>query len=86
MFYSLTFNKYINPPQKEKYDCNLRYLKTRSDDNENTIKKRLEVYKEKTLPILDFYKERKLLHHVNGMLEIEQIFGKISGIIASLET
>ena len=30
--------------------------------------------------------EGEELHHVNGMLEIEQIFDEISAIIASLET
>ncbi len=33
----LTFNKYFNPPKKEKYNCGLNYLKARSDDSEKTI-------------------------------------------------
>ena len=47
---------------------------------------RFETYLNKTLPILNFYKEQNLLHHINGMLEIDQIFDEIRVIIASLET
>ena len=39
-----------------------------------------------TLPILNFYKERNLLHYINGMSKIDQIFDEICHIIASLET
>ena len=83
---ALTFNKYINPPQKEKYDCNLKYLKTRSDDNENTIKKRLEVYKEETLPILDYYSDQRILYKIDSTGKINQVYKEICDIIASLET
>ena len=56
------------------------------DKNEKTIILRYETYLEKTLPILDHYKEQNLLHHINGMLKIDQIFDEIRVIIASLET
>ena len=68
------------------FEICLRFLVKRSDDNEETIAKRLETYLNKTLPILEFYKKQNLLHEVDGMHEIDQIFEKIRGIIASLET
>ena len=82
----LTFNKYFNPPQKEKYDCNLKYLKTRSDDNENTIKNRLEVYTKKTLPILDYYADQRILYKIDGTRKINQVYREICDIIGSLGT
>ena len=82
----LTFNKYFNPPQKEKYDCNLNFLKTRTDDNEETIKSRLDTYIKQTLPLLDYFKEQKILHKVDGTGEIDQIYNEIRGIITTLET
>jgi len=82
----LTFNKYFNPPPKKKYDCNLKYLKTRSDDNENTIKKRFEEYTKKTLPILDYYADQRILHKIDGTKKINQVYKEICDIIASLET
>ena len=82
----LTFNKYFNSPQKEKYDCNLKYLKTRSDDNENTIKNRLEVYTKKTLPILDYYADQRILYKIDGTRKINQVCREICDIIGSLGT
>ena len=80
----LTFNKYFDPPQKEKYDCNLKYLKTRSDDNKNTIKNRLKIYTNKTLPILDYYADQRILYKIDGTRKINQVYGEICDIIGSL--
>ena len=55
------------------------------EQTEKTIKNRFETYIDKTLPILDFYKEQNLLHQINGIEEIDQIFVEIRSIIASLE-
>jgi len=53
----------------------------RSDDNLETIKKRLEVYKTKTLPVHDFYKKTGRYVSVNGMGTIEEIFKQISVVL-----
>ena len=82
----LTFNKYFDPPQKEKYNCNLKYLKVRTDDNEKTIKNRFYTYTKETLPILDYYVDKKILHKIDGTRQINQIFDEIRSIFASLET
>jgi adenylate kinase len=39
----------------------------RTDDTEEVIKHRLEVYDEHTLPMLDYYRQRERLITVNGM-------------------
>ena len=82
----LIFNKYFKPATSKNHSCDPKFLKKRSDDNEKTIINRFETYLTATLPILNFYKEQNLLHHINGMSEIDQIFDKICHIIASLET
>ena len=82
----LIFNKYYNPATKINHPCDSKFLSKRSDDNEKTIVNRYETYLNKTLPIIDFYDKQNLLHQINGMLEIDQIFGEIRCIIASLET
>jgi len=81
----LIFNEYFNPANEENHSCESKFLVKRSDDNEKTILKRYETYLEKTLPIIDYYKSLNLLHEIEGKTEIDQIFKKISGIIASLE-
>ena len=82
----LIFNEHYFPASNKNHSCDPKFLNKRSDDNENTIKHRFETYLDKTLPILNFYKEQNLFHQINGMAKIDQIFDEICGIIASLET
>ena len=82
----LIFNEYFNSATSKSHSCGVEFLEKRPDDNEKTILHRYETYLNITLPILNFYKELNLLHQVNGMLEINEIYGEIRGIIASLET
>lgn len=56
----------------------------RSDDNEETINKRLNVYHTQTAPLIEWYKKEKLHHHVNGLGQLERIASDISDIIEKL--
>ena len=81
----IIFNKYYNPSSKKNHSCDSKYLEIRTDDNEETIKKRFDTYIEKTLPILTYYKDQNILHEVNGMEDIAQIYEQIRDIISALE-
>ena len=54
---------------------------SRSDDNELVIKNRLEVYKNQTLPLFDYYKKQGKLEPVDGMANIETVFERITKVI-----
>jgi adenylate kinase len=56
----------------------------RSDDNEETIKKRLDVYHNQTAPLIDWYEKEGIHHHINGLGELDRIFGDICNIIDNL--
>ena len=56
-------------------------VQSRSDDNEVVIRKRLREYQEKTLPVLDFFKERGIFKSVNGEQPIENITKDIEVIV-----
>jgi len=45
----------------------------RADDNAETLRKRLEIYREQTAPIVPYYESKGLLIRVNGMAPIEQV-------------
>jgi len=45
----------------------------RTDDTEEVITHRLEVYAEKTTPLLDYYREREQLVTVNGARAIDEV-------------
>ena len=49
----------------------------RSDDNESVIRHRLEVYKDKTAPLVEHYKQQGLLKTIHGEGSIEDIAGRI---------
>lgn len=45
----------------------------RADDNEETIKKRLDVYHNQTAPLIDWYKKEGKYSHINGLGELNRI-------------
>ena len=49
----------------------------REDDNEETIKKRLNVYHNQTSPLKDHYKKQNKYISIDGNKEIDQIFNSI---------
>lgn len=49
----------------------------RTDDNIDTIKKRLDVYHTQTSPLKEYYKNEGKYHAINGNGDIENIFGDI---------
>jgi adenylate kinase len=53
----------------------------RSDDNVETLKKRLEVYHRQTAPILPYYQGRGMLQTVDGMATIDQVTTTIEAIL-----
>jgi adenylate kinase len=53
----------------------------RSDDNEETARKRYHEYLNKTAPVADFYANQGKFTGINGVGEIEQIFEQIVSII-----
>ena len=47
-------------------------LYQRSDDNPEVIKKRLQVYKEQTTPLIEFFKEKKIPFVISGTTALDQ--------------
>lgn len=56
----------------------------RSDDNEETIKKRLAVYHSQTAPLIEWYKNEGIHHHIVGYGELERIFADVCAVVDTL--
>jgi adenylate kinase len=56
-------------------------LYQRDDDNETTVRNRLEVYKKSTQPLIDYYQKKGLLRPIEGMGSIQDIFGRITKVL-----
>ena len=57
----------------------------RSDDNEETIKHRLNMYYDLTAPVKDYYKAKGKLHEINGVGSIEEVNQRLLDIINNLQ-
>jgi len=53
----------------------------RSDDNADTLRKRLEVYYENTAPLLPYYSDKGVLKSVDGMNSIDEVASQIDRIL-----
>ncbi len=77
------YHTVFNPPQKENVDdATGEKLIQREDDKEETVRERLSVYRNQTLPLVEFYKSQaasgKLQYlSVDGLGEVQEIQEKI---------
>ena len=62
--------------------CGSTEFTRRSDDNEETVRKRFDAYREQTAPILPFFRQRGLVRDVDGMRDIPEVFAQIEAALA----
>jgi adenylate kinase len=68
------FHKEFNPPKvPDRCDYDGSELYQREDDKEGTVKKRIHVYLEQTMPLIAYYRERGLLREIDGAQPIERV-------------
>jgi adenylate kinase len=58
----------------------------RADDTEDVIRHRLTVYDDETAPLAALYRERGLLHQVDGMGEMDEVAGRINLVLAAFQS
>jgi len=56
-------------------------LLQRDDDNEDTIRNRLEVYERQTAPLVDHYRRVGLLREVDAQGDIEEVHGRLLEVL-----
>jgi len=62
--------------------CGSTEFKRRPDDNAETVRARLQVYRADTAPILPYYEAKGLVSRVDGMGDIAAVSGAIEAILA----
>ena len=60
-------------------------IEKRADDNEKIAVKRYQMYEKNIYPVINFYKETKLLKVVNGETSISEINDEISRLIEGIK-
>ncbi|MFH1006784.1 MAG: adenylate kinase [Candidatus Latescibacterota bacterium] len=73
------YNLQTQPPRTEGFcDTCGGTLIQRSDDVEKTIRNRLRVYEKQTAPVEAFYREKGLLHPIDGVGSIDDVFKRMT--------
>jgi adenylate kinase len=62
-------------------ECGSTEFKRRPDDNEETVRTRMEEYRGKTAPILPLYEARGIVSHVDGMADIDDVTAAIKAVL-----
>jgi len=63
-----------NPPRDDKIcDIDRSELYQREDDKRETVVQRIQVYKEQTTPLINYYEEKGLLVNIDGDQSIENV-------------
>lgn len=57
----------------------------RGDDNAETIRKRMEVYDDMTSPLIKYYSEQDVLHRIDGLGSVEEVFARILDVLNKVE-
>lgn len=76
---------YLDAPREELVRRILARAETegRADDNPDTVKNRLRIFDEATRPLIDYYRDRGLLHVINADQDEDTV---TADIVAALET
>jgi adenylate kinase len=61
--------------------CGATEFVRRRDDNEETVRTRMQAYRAQTAPILPYYRERDVLESVDGMAEIDEVTKQIETVL-----
>jgi len=65
------------PPGTKTCPADGTKLVQRDDDKTDAVKHRIEIYLEKTLPLLDYYRARHLVSEIEGVGTIDEIHGSV---------
>ncbi|GAB1472340.1 adenylate kinase [Chloroflexota bacterium] len=68
------YHEKFNPPQKAGVcDVDGSEIYQRDDDKVETVTKRIRVYLEQTMPLVEYYRKSGKLHEIDGTQSVEQV-------------
>jgi adenylate kinase len=70
-------------PSKVEGVCDLcgGTLVQRDDDREEVVRKRLEVYRKQTQPLIEFYQDRGIIYKLDAGKGVEELFEEVKGLV-----
>ncbi|CAK7337068.1 unnamed protein product [Dovyalis caffra] len=76
---------FFDCPEEEMVKRVLNRNEGRVDDNIDTVKKRLKVFENLNLPVIDYYSKRGKLHRINAVGTEDEIFKQVRPIFSSCD-
>jgi len=73
--------KVVNIEVDEDNIVNRLLQRGRVDDTEKIIRERLEIYRNETSPLLEYYRSNNILVSVNGVGELEDVYARIDAVL-----
>ena len=55
----------------------------RSDDTPDTIRRRHEVYREQTEPLVEYYRDSSVLATVNAGAEVDEVYARVAAVLGA---
>jgi len=62
--------------------CGSTEFTRRADDNEKTVRDRLQVYNTQTAPLVAYYRQKGNLHVIDGMADIADVTREVEAVIS----
>ena len=80
------YNIYFGAPKVENIcDKCGEQLSIRKDDNEESLKKRLEEFHNNTRPVVEYYESQNIVHNINGDQSIKDEYNEIQKVLEGLK-
>jgi adenylate kinase len=80
-----TYHVEYNPPKRDDVcDVDGEPLSQREDDREETVRKRLQVYRDQTSPLVEYYDDHDILHRFDGTRSPTEVHDHLRATIATL--
>jgi adenylate kinase len=81
-----TYNYRVNPPRRQATcDRDGGHLYQREDDRLEVVSERIKVYIQDTVPVVEYYRERGILHEIDGTRGINEVAGEIEAELSALQ-
>ncbi len=71
-----------NPPKNDKLcdRCSVKLVQ-REDDREEVVRRRLEVYRKQTAPLIEYYERKGILIRLDASKEIEEVYQELKRVL-----
>ena len=77
--------RFKTPEQKGVCDKCGGELYQRIDDTHDSVQRRLDIYENKTKPLLDYYDKKGILFNVNGMQDFDHVYQDIVLVLRDIQ-